>query len=69
MLGALTSLTGGGAMAPSSSASQDVANELSTGSKSVGGLTLNAKASNTNTLVMAGAAVAVVGILAFALRR
>ena len=44
-------------------------NELSTGSKSVGGLTLNAKADNGNLLVIGGVAVVAVGVLAVALRR
>jgi len=68
-LGALTSLTSGGALTPSSGSSQEVTNNLSTGGKSVGGLTINAKADTSNMVVMGGAAVAVVGLLVFAIKK
>lgn len=60
MLGALTSLTGGGGMSASSSASasQETANNISSGTITVGGLNMAPKSAIDSDFIVKGAVVA-----------
>ena len=67
MLGALTSLTGGGGMSASSSAtaSQESANQISSGTITVGGLNMAPKQSGfSSDLIIKGGAAVAIGLVA-----
>lgn len=70
MLGALTSLTGGGGMSASSSASasQETANNISSGTINVGGLNMAPKQTIDSSVLMLGGLV-LLGGLAFVLAK
>ena len=65
-LGALASLAGGGGASASSSSSneQKSSNDISTGTITVGGLTLNPKSSFDSDLILKGGAVVGLGLAA-----